>query len=118
MGAGTDPNGVAAAGAAGEEEEDAGGVNEEKAAAVSCSICLEAVVTAGGERSTARLQCGHEFHLGKGRRVRDLAMCSWCAITLPILGANIGFGYGGPENMLWIVIILSIWRKSDRFATL
>jgi hypothetical protein len=114
MGVGTDPNGVAAAGAAGEEE----GVKEEKAAAVSCSICLEAVVAAGGERSTARLQCGHEFHLGKVRWVRDLAMCCWCATTLPILGANRGFGCGGPENMLWVVIILLIRRKSNRFAAL
>ncbi|RWW33996.1 hypothetical protein GW17_00001249, partial [Ensete ventricosum] len=30
---------------------------------VACSICLEAVKS-GGNRSTARLQCGHEFHLG------------------------------------------------------
>jgi hypothetical protein len=77
MGAGTDPKGAAAAG----EEEDGGGGKEEKAAAaVSCSICLEAVVAASGERSTARLQCGHEFHLGKGRRATDLVMSSWCAI--------------------------------------
>lgn len=52
----------------GEEGEGVGGKEEEKAAAaaaaVSCSICLDAVVAAGGERSTARLQCGHEFHLG------------------------------------------------------
>jgi hypothetical protein len=66
MGAGTDPKGAAPATG---EEEDGGGGKEEKAAAaaVSCSICLEAVVAASGERSTARLQCGHEFHLGKGR---------------------------------------------------
>lgn len=35
-----------------------------KASAVSCSICLEAV-TDNGARSWAKLQCGHEFHLGK-----------------------------------------------------
>jgi hypothetical protein len=70
MGAGTDPKGAAPATG---EEEDGGGGKEEKAAAaaaaaaMSCSICLEAVVAASGERSTARLQCGHEFHLGKGR---------------------------------------------------
>ncbi|KAL5979897.1 hypothetical protein ACLOJK_039009, partial [Asimina triloba] len=28
-----------------------------------CSICLECVVD-GGERSVAKLQCGHDFHLG------------------------------------------------------
>lgn len=32
-------------------------------AAISCSICLEAVKDKG-DRSTAKLQCGHEFHLG------------------------------------------------------
>lgn len=30
---------------------------------VSCSICLE-FVTDNGDRSWAKLQCGHEFHLG------------------------------------------------------
>ncbi|KAL0387416.1 UNVERIFIED_CONTAM: E3 ubiquitin-protein ligase RFI2 [Sesamum radiatum] len=37
---------------------------EEAAAAVSCSICLE-VVTDNGDRSWAKLQCGHQFHLGE-----------------------------------------------------
>lgn len=40
--------------------------NEGKVAtstASSCSICLELVLNQG-DRSTARLQCGHEFHLG------------------------------------------------------
>lgn len=31
---------------------------------VSCSICLE-TVTDNGDRSWAKLQCGHQFHLGK-----------------------------------------------------
>ena len=31
---------------------------------VSCSICLEPVEIKG-ERSVARLKCGHLFHLGK-----------------------------------------------------
>lgn len=31
---------------------------------VTCSICLE-VVTDDGDRSWAKLQCGHKFHLGK-----------------------------------------------------
>lgn len=30
---------------------------------VSCSICLD-LVSDSGVRSRARLQCGHEFHLG------------------------------------------------------
>lgn len=31
---------------------------------VFCSICLESVIS-DGDRSTARLQCGHQFHLGR-----------------------------------------------------
>ena len=65
MGVGAEPKeDAAAAGSAAAAEEGAGG-KEEKAAAVSCSICLDAVLAAAGERSTARLQCGHEFHLGE-----------------------------------------------------
>lgn len=30
---------------------------------VSCSICLD-LVSDTGDRSRAKLQCGHEFHLG------------------------------------------------------
>lgn len=41
------------------DDGDGGG----KTTAVSCSICLEAV-TDSGDRSWAKLQCGHEFHLG------------------------------------------------------
>ncbi len=36
---------------------------------VHCSICLDLVSDNGG-RSRAKLQCGHEFHLGK-------RVCSW-----------------------------------------
>ncbi|GJN36004.1 hypothetical protein PR202_gb24827 [Eleusine coracana subsp. coracana] len=76
MGAGTEPKGVTAVG----EDEDGGG-KEEKAAAVSCSICLDAVVAAGGERSTARLQCGHEFHLdciGSAFNAKGIMQCPNC----------------------------------------
>lgn len=31
--------------------------------AVSCTICLD-VVTDHGDRSCAKLRCGHRFHLG------------------------------------------------------
>jgi hypothetical protein len=72
MGAGAEPV---------EAEEGAGG--KEEKAAVSCSICLDAVVdAAGGDRATARLQCGHEFHLGKRRRWFDLLMRYPCGIVL------------------------------------
>lgn len=42
------------------------------AAAAVCSICLDAVACGDGvaARSTARLQCGHEFHLGQPPRPR------------------------------------------------
>lgn len=44
---------------------------------VYCSICLNAV-KCGGDRSTAKLQCGHEFHLGQLHRsipLVDLPSC-------------------------------------------
>jgi hypothetical protein len=31
----------------------------------ACSICLDPVLARGGGRSVAKLQCGHEFHLGQ-----------------------------------------------------
>ncbi|CAK9157754.1 unnamed protein product, partial [Ilex paraguariensis] len=42
---------------------DGGGDEGKAASSVSCSICLEAVTDNGG-RSWAKLQCGHQFHLG------------------------------------------------------
>lgn len=33
--------------------------------AAFCSICLDPVKHGNGDRSTARLQCSHEFHLGQ-----------------------------------------------------
>lgn len=44
-------------------EVETGDGEKEGATAVACSICLE-TVTCDGDRSTARLQCGHQFHLG------------------------------------------------------
>ena len=43
----------------------ADGVDEDDtpSSAVACSICLDLVLDNGG-RSRAKLQCGHEFHLG------------------------------------------------------
>ena len=41
-----------------------GGDDGGKSSSVSCSICLEAVAD-NGDRSWAKLQCGHQFHLGK-----------------------------------------------------
>ncbi|RWW85858.1 hypothetical protein BHE74_00005436, partial [Ensete ventricosum] len=45
---------------------------------VACSICLEAVKS-GGNRSTARLQCGHEFHLGR---------FFWSKFTISIISSD------------------------------
>ncbi|KAG9443789.1 hypothetical protein H6P81_015129 [Aristolochia fimbriata] len=50
------------------------------ASAVSCSICLDAV-TDNGDRSTAKLQCGHEFHLdciGSAFNAKGLMQCPNC----------------------------------------
>ncbi|KAL3538179.1 hypothetical protein ACH5RR_001545 [Cinchona calisaya] len=62
--------------------DDADGVGEEKAssAAVSCSICLDAV-TDNGDRSWAKLQCGHQFHLdciGSAFNIKGAMQCPNC----------------------------------------
>ncbi|EXB54364.1 hypothetical protein L484_002424 [Morus notabilis] len=47
---------------------------------VSCSICLEAV-SDNGDRSWAKLQCGHEFHLdciGSAFNVKGAMQCPNC----------------------------------------
>ncbi|RWR94652.1 zinc finger protein [Cinnamomum micranthum f. kanehirae] len=49
-------------------------------AAISCSICLEAVKDKG-DRSTAKLQCGHEFHLdciGSAFNAKGVMQCPNC----------------------------------------
>lgn len=46
-----------------------------------CSICLDTVVAGGEERSTARLQCGHEFHLdciGSAFNAKGIMQCPNC----------------------------------------
>uniref|UniRef100_A0A0D9V0Q0 RING-type domain-containing protein n=1 Tax=Leersia perrieri TaxID=77586 RepID=A0A0D9V0Q0_9ORYZ len=67
-----------------EAEADGGDVDDGENAAspvVPCSICLDAVVAGGGERSTARLQCGHEFHLdciGSAFNAKGVMQCPNC----------------------------------------
>uniref|UniRef100_J3M432 RING-type domain-containing protein n=1 Tax=Oryza brachyantha TaxID=4533 RepID=J3M432_ORYBR len=66
---------------AGEGEDGEGVGGKEEKAAVSCSICLDAVVAGGGGRSTARLQCGHEFHLdciGSAFNAKGVMQCPNC----------------------------------------
>ncbi|MCD7455827.1 E3 ubiquitin-protein ligase rfi2 [Datura stramonium] len=56
------------------------GSREDKASAVSCSICLEAV-TDIGDRSWAKLQCGHQFHLdciGSAFNIKGQMQCPNC----------------------------------------
>ncbi|KAK3041957.1 hypothetical protein RJ639_002265 [Escallonia herrerae] len=51
-----------------------------KASSVSCSICLEAVAD-NGNRSRAKLQCGHEFHLdciGSAFNIKGAMQCPNC----------------------------------------
>ncbi|KAK2976904.1 hypothetical protein RJ640_024738 [Escallonia rubra] len=51
-----------------------------KASSVSCSICLEAVAD-NGDRSRAKLQCGHEFHLdciGSAFNIKGAMQCPNC----------------------------------------
>lgn len=50
------------------------------AVSVSCSICLE-VVADNGDRSWAKLQCGHQFHLdciGSAFNVKGVMQCPNC----------------------------------------
>ncbi|XP_073277997.1 E3 ubiquitin-protein ligase RFI2-like isoform X2 [Primulina huaijiensis] len=67
------------------DDGDEGGGGEGKAAAaaaaaVSCSICLEAVMD-NGDRSWAKLQCGHQFHLdciGSAFNIKGAMQCPNC----------------------------------------
>ncbi|CAN6468880.1 unnamed protein product [Victoria cruziana] len=65
----------------GEVEDQKGGTPfNAGGAAISCSICLE-VVTDSGDRSTARLQCGHQFHLdciGSAFNAKGAMQCPNC----------------------------------------
>ncbi|XP_058083736.1 E3 ubiquitin-protein ligase IPI1-like [Magnolia sinica] len=66
--------------------DDRGGAGGDKrlsfvaSSSVFCSICLEAV-TNNGDRSTAKLQCGHEFHLdciGSAFNAKGQMQCPNC----------------------------------------
>ncbi|XP_077219149.1 E3 ubiquitin-protein ligase RFI2-like [Tasmannia lanceolata] len=62
------------------EDRIGGGGLSFAASLVSCSICLEAVKD-NGDRSIAKLQCGHEFHLdciGSAFNVKGLMQCPNC----------------------------------------
>ncbi|CAA0815594.1 RING/U-box superfamily protein [Striga hermonthica] len=62
------------------DDGDGGGCKALLSAAVSCSICLE-VVADSGERSRAKLQCGHEFHLdciGSAFNIKGAMQCPNC----------------------------------------
>ncbi|CAN0914155.1 E3 ubiquitin-protein ligase RFI2 [Linum grandiflorum] len=59
---------------------DGGGGYGKSLAAVSCSICLEGV-TDSGDRSWAKLQCGHQFHLdciGSAFNIKGAMQCPNC----------------------------------------
>ncbi|XP_073150826.1 E3 ubiquitin-protein ligase IPI1-like [Henckelia pumila] len=61
-------------------DEGGGGEGKVVAAAVSCSICLEAVMD-NGDRSWAKLQCGHQFHLdciGSAFNIKGAMQCPNC----------------------------------------
>uniref|UniRef100_A0A7C9CFJ5 RING-type domain-containing protein n=1 Tax=Opuntia streptacantha TaxID=393608 RepID=A0A7C9CFJ5_OPUST len=55
-------------------------LNAEPDSCVPCSICLD-LVSCDGDRSTAKLQCGHEFHLdciGSAFNVKGMMQCPNC----------------------------------------
>ncbi|XP_010259580.1 PREDICTED: uncharacterized protein LOC104598959 [Nelumbo nucifera] len=61
-------------------DDGGGGGPSLSASSVSCSICLEAV-TDNGDRSRAKLQCGHEFHLdciGSAFNAKGVMQCPNC----------------------------------------
>ncbi|KAL3814665.1 hypothetical protein ACJIZ3_015933 [Penstemon smallii] len=63
-----------------EDGNGGGGIAMAEAVGVSCSICLE-VVTDNGDRSWAKLQCGHQFHLdciGSAFNVKGSMQCPNC----------------------------------------
>jgi len=52
-------------------------------ASVPCSICLEAVAD-NGDRSWAKLQCGHQFHLGNSNFSPSLPLDAMTYIFLEL----------------------------------
>ncbi|KAI3445368.1 hypothetical protein Pfo_002033 [Paulownia fortunei] len=57
-----------------------GGGGKASASAVSCSICLDLVMD-NGDRSWAKLQCGHQFHLdciGSAFNIKGAMQCPNC----------------------------------------
>ncbi|KAJ4828367.1 hypothetical protein Tsubulata_027388 [Turnera subulata] len=59
---------------------DSGGACGKSFGSVSCSICLE-TVTDNGDRSWAKLQCGHQFHLdciGSAFNIKGAMQCPNC----------------------------------------
>ncbi|KAL8545525.1 hypothetical protein ACS0TY_005614 [Phlomoides rotata] len=62
------------------DDGDVGGGGKGTVAAVSCSICLDAVMD-NGDRSWAKLQCGHQFHLdciGSAFNIKGAMQCPNC----------------------------------------
>ncbi|XP_078168949.1 E3 ubiquitin-protein ligase IPI1-like [Carex rostrata] len=62
------------------EEKEENKDDESMGKEIWCSICLE-IVTTGGDRSIARLKCGHEFHLdciGSAFNVKGVMQCPNC----------------------------------------
>ncbi|TVU20941.1 hypothetical protein EJB05_30547, partial [Eragrostis curvula] len=50
-------------------------------ATLQCPICLDDVAGGGGERSTAKLLCGHQFHLdciGSAFNAKGVMQCPYC----------------------------------------
>lgn len=79
MGLGNSENDVVVDDGAGGDVAGGGGCGK-SFGSVSCSICLE-VVTDNGDRSWAKLQCGHQFHLdciGSAFNIKGAMQCPNC----------------------------------------
>lgn len=60
-----------------------GGGEGKASSAVSCSICLDAVIDSG-DRSWAKLQCGHKFHLGEFKKLSSFFLLFFIIFYLGI----------------------------------
>ncbi|ERN06435.1 uncharacterized protein LOC18434631 [Amborella trichopoda] len=67
-------------GGSGSSDDQNGDLKCASMSAISCSVCLEGVLE-GGDRSIAKLQCGHQFHLdciGSAFNAKGAMQCPNC----------------------------------------
>lgn len=79
-------------------DDGGGGIGGKGFGSVSCSICLD-VVADNGDRSWAKLQCGHQFHLGES----EFEFLEYFLNGLVYLGfRNMKFLFGFEVVEIWV----------------